>query len=52
MLRQQIARSMIYGVDLDPVAVSLAQTAVQAHTFEPDLPVIDVRGTLVQGKPS
>ncbi len=48
-LRQQIARSMIYGVDLDPVAVSLAQTAVQVHTFEPGLPVIDVRQTLVQG---
>jgi hypothetical protein len=49
MLRREIASRMIYGVDLDPLAVSLAQSVIQIHAFVPDLPVIDTGATLIQG---
>ena len=39
LLRRQVARRCIYGVDINPVAVELARLAVWIHTFVPGLPL-------------
>jgi hypothetical protein len=49
LLRRQIARRCIYGVDLNPTAVNLARLAVWIHTFVPGLPLSFLDRTLVTG---
>jgi hypothetical protein len=39
LLRRQIARRCIYGIDLNPTAVELAKLAVWIHTCVPGLPL-------------
>lgn len=39
LLRRQIARRCIYGVDINEIAVELARLAVWIHTFVPGLPL-------------
>ena len=39
LLRRQIARRCIYGVDVNPVAVQLARLSLWIHTFVPGLPL-------------
>ena len=39
LLRRLIARRCIYGVDLNPVAVTLARVSIWIHTFVPGLPL-------------
>ena len=47
LLRRQIARRCIYGIDLNPVAVDLARVAIWIHTFVPGLPMSSLDHTLV-----
>jgi hypothetical protein len=49
LLRRQIARRCIYGVDLNPTAVNLARLAIWIHTFVPGLPLSFLDRTLVTG---
>jgi len=49
LLRRQIARRCIYGVDVTETAVELARLAVWIHTFVPGLPLSFLNRTLVQG---
>ncbi len=49
LLRRQIARRCIYGVDLNPTAVHLARLAIWIHTFVPGLPLSFLDRTLVAG---
>jgi hypothetical protein len=49
LLRRQIARRCIYGVDLNPIAVDLARLAIWIHTFVPGLPLSFLDHNLVQG---
>ena len=49
LLRRQIARRCIYGVDLNPLAVQLATLSVWIHTFVPGLPLSLLEHNLVQG---
>jgi len=49
LLRRQIARRCIYGVDLNPIAVDLARVALWIHTFVPGLPLSLLDRTLVCG---
>lgn len=49
LLRRQIARRCIYGVDLNPIAVSLAQVAIWLHTFVAGLPLSFLNRNLVVG---
>ena len=49
LLRRQIARRCIYGVDLNPLAVELARLAVWIHTFVPGLPLSVLDHNLVNG---
>ena len=39
LLRRLIARRCIYGVDINPVAVTLARVSIWIHTFVPGLPL-------------
>ncbi len=39
LLRRQIARRCIFGVDLNPLAVELARLSLWIHTFVPGLPL-------------
>src|SRR5262249_40367927 len=39
LLRRQIARRCIYGLDLNPVAVELARVSIWIHTFVRGLPM-------------
>jgi hypothetical protein len=39
LLRRQIARRCVYGVDLNPTAVELARLSLWIHTFVPGLPL-------------
>lgn len=39
LLRRQIARRCIYGLDINPLAVELARLALWIHTFVPGLPM-------------
>jgi hypothetical protein len=49
LLRRQIARRCIYGVDLNPTAVELARVSIWIHTFVPGLPLSMLDHHLVQG---
>lgn len=49
LLRRQIARRCIYGVDLNPMAVDLARLSVWVHTFVPGLPLSLLDYNLVVG---
>lgn len=49
LLRRQIACRCIYGVDINPQAVSLAQLSVWIHTFLPGLPLSVLSHNLVIG---
>ena len=47
LLRRQIARRCIYGVDVNEIAVELARVAVWIHTFVPGLPISTLDHNLV-----
>ena len=49
LLRRQIARRCIYGVDLNPKAVLLARLSRRIHTFVPGLPLSFLDRGLVAG---
>lgn len=49
LLRRLIARRCIYGVDLNSLAVRLAQLAIWIHTFVPGLPLSFLDHNLVHG---
>jgi hypothetical protein len=49
LLRRQIARRCIYGVDLNLIAVELARLAIWIHTFVPGLPLSFLDHNLIQG---
>ena len=46
LLRRQIARHCVYGVDKNRVAVELARLAIWVHTFVPGLPAVIPRPQL------
>jgi hypothetical protein len=39
LLRRQVARRCIYGIDLNPLATELARLSIWVHTFVPGLPL-------------
>jgi hypothetical protein len=47
LLRRQIARRCIYGLDINPLAVELARLAIWIHTFVPGLPMSNLERNLV-----
>ncbi|MEV0947545.1 hypothetical protein [Rhodococcus sp. NPDC049939] len=47
LLRRQVARRCIYGLDLNPMAVELARLALWIHTFVPGLPMSSLDHGLV-----
>lgn len=49
LLRRQIARRCVYGVDINHVAVELARLSIWIHTFVPGLPLSFLDRTLVHG---
>jgi hypothetical protein len=49
LLRRQIARRCIFGVDLNPLAVELARLSIWIHTFVPGLPLSFLDANLVIG---
>ena len=49
LLRRQIARRCIYGLDINEIAVELARLAVWIHTFVPGLPLSFLNHGLVHG---
>ncbi|MGH2724935.1 MAG: Eco57I restriction-modification methylase domain-containing protein [Actinomycetota bacterium] len=49
LLRRQVARRCIYGVDLNPIAVELARLAVWIHTFVRGLPLSFLNHNLLEG---
>jgi len=49
LLRRQVARRCIFGVDLNPMAVELARLSIWIHTFVPGLPLSLLDRNLVQG---
>jgi len=49
LLRRQIARRCIYGVDINPVAVQLARLSLWIHTFVPGLPLSFLDHSIVCG---
>ena len=49
LLRRMIARRCIYGVDLNPITVQLAQLSIWIHTFVPGLPLSLLDHNLVNG---
>lgn len=49
LLRRQVARRCVYGVDLNPIAVELARLAIWIHTFVPGLPLSFLDHNLVHG---
>ena len=49
LLRRQIARRCIYGVDLNPLAVQLARVSLWIHTFVPGLPLSFLDHNLLPG---
>lgn len=49
VLRRQIARRCLYGIDLDPLATELARLSVWLRTFVPGLPLTSVEYTLRSG---
>lgn len=49
LLRRQVARRCIYGVDLNRIAAELARLGIWVHTFVPGLPLSFLDRTLVEG---
>jgi len=49
LLRRQIARRCVYGVDLNPIAVELARLSLWVHTFVPGLPLSFLDHNLLVG---
>ncbi len=49
LLRRQIARRCIYGVDANPLSVQLARLSIWIHTFVPGLPLSFLDHNLVRG---
>ncbi len=49
LLRRQIARRCIYGLDLNPIAVELARVSIWIHTFVRGLPMSSLDHNLVCG---
>jgi len=49
LLRRQVARRCVYGVDRNPLAVELARLSLWVHTFVPGLPLSFLDHNLVQG---
>ena len=49
LLRRQIARRCIYGLDINPIAVELARVSIWIHTFVPGLPMSTLDHNLVVG---
>jgi len=49
LLRRQIARRCIYGVDLNRMAVELARLSIWIHTFVPGLPLSFLDHNLTEG---
>lgn len=49
ILRRQIARRCIYGIELNPMAAELARLAIWIRTFVPGLPMSNMNRTLVHG---
>lgn len=49
LLRRQIARRCIYGVDINPLATQLARLSLWVHTFVPGLPLTFLDYNLVTG---
>jgi hypothetical protein len=49
LLRRQVARRCIYGVDLNPLATELARLSIWVHTFVPGLPLTFLDYNLVTG---
>ncbi|WP_434810131.1 Eco57I restriction-modification methylase domain-containing protein [Microbacterium sp. bgisy189] len=49
LLRRQVARRCIYGLDINPLAVELSRLALWIHTFVPGLPMSSLDHGLVLG---
>ena len=49
LLRRQIARRCVYGIDINLMAVELARLAIWIHTFVPGLPLSSLDHNLVVG---
>lgn len=49
LLRRQVARRCIFGVDKNPMAVELARLSIWIHTFVPGLPLSLLDQNLVHG---
>jgi hypothetical protein len=49
LIRRQVARRCVYGVDRNPIAVELARLSVWIHTFVPGLPLGFLDHSLVEG---
>ncbi len=49
LLRRQIARRCIYGVDINNIAVQLARLSLWIHTFVPGLPLSFLNHNIVRG---
>ena len=49
LLRRQIARRCVYGIDVNPLAVELSRLALWIHTFVPGLPMSSLDHNLVCG---
>lgn len=49
LIRRQIARRCVFGVDLNPMAVELARLSIWIHTFVPGLPLSLLDQNLVEG---
>ena len=47
LLRRQIARRCVYGIDINPLAVELSRLALWIHTFVPGLPMSALDHNLV-----
>lgn len=49
LLRRQVARRCVYGLDINPLAVELSRLALWIHTFVPGLPMSSLDHGLVLG---
>jgi hypothetical protein len=49
LLRRQIARRCVFGVDINPLSVELARLSIWIHTFVPGLPLSFLDHNLVVG---
>jgi hypothetical protein len=49
LLRRQVARRCVYGLDINPLAVELSRLAIWIHTFVPGLPMSSLEHNLVVG---